>query len=119
MKLRQESHEEWKDGHENSIRSGPGSIHLPGVPGYLRTVVRRSNLQAEMPELPWTDRAGRFWSSAGLQSEADHRSCGEKLTEAEMIELVQDGKGKMQPFKDELTGSQIKASTDYLRTFLK
>jgi len=42
-----------------------------------------------------------------------------KLTEAEMIGLVRDGKGKMQPFKDELTSSQIKASTDYLRTFLK
>ena len=42
-----------------------------------------------------------------------------KFTEAEMIDLVRNGMGKMQPYKDELTAAQIKASVDYFRTFIK
>ena len=42
-----------------------------------------------------------------------------KLTEAEMIDLARNGMGKMQPYKDELRGAQIKASVDYFRTFIK
>ncbi len=42
-----------------------------------------------------------------------------KLTEAEMIEMVRNGCGKMQPYKDELTKAQIKGSVDYFRTFIK
>jgi len=42
-----------------------------------------------------------------------------KLTEAQMIELVRNGEGKMQPYKNDLTAAQIKASVDYFRTFMK
>ena len=42
-----------------------------------------------------------------------------KLTEAEMIELALNGKGKMQSWKNELTNAQIKATVDYFRTFIK
>jgi mono/diheme cytochrome c family protein len=42
-----------------------------------------------------------------------------KLTEAEMIQTVRAGSGKMQPYKDELTDAQIKATVDYLRSFAK
>ena len=42
-----------------------------------------------------------------------------KFTEAEMIDLTRNGMGKMQPYKDELSGAQIKASVDYFRTFIK
>ena len=42
-----------------------------------------------------------------------------KLSEAEIIQFTHDGMGKMQPYKDELTSAQIKASVDYFRTFIK
>jgi mono/diheme cytochrome c family protein len=42
-----------------------------------------------------------------------------KLTEAEMIEIALNGKGKMQSWKNELTNAQIKGAVDYFRTFIK
>lgn len=42
-----------------------------------------------------------------------------KLTQAAMIEIVLNGKGKMQAFKGKLTDDQIKASVEYFRTFTK
>jgi mono/diheme cytochrome c family protein len=42
-----------------------------------------------------------------------------KLTEAEMIEFVRNGAGKMQAYKSDLTAAQIKAAVDHLRTFLQ
>ncbi len=42
-----------------------------------------------------------------------------KLTDAELIETVRNGAGKMQPYKSELTASQIKAVVDYFRTLIK
>lgn len=42
-----------------------------------------------------------------------------KLTEAEMIAAVRNGMGKMQPYKDKLTETQIKDSVIYFRTLLK
>jgi mono/diheme cytochrome c family protein len=42
-----------------------------------------------------------------------------KFTEAEMIDLTRNGIGKMQPYKDELNSTKIKASVDYFRTFIK
>jgi mono/diheme cytochrome c family protein len=42
-----------------------------------------------------------------------------KLTEGEMIELVRNGMGKMQPYKGELSDAQLKASVDYFRKFIK
>lgn len=42
-----------------------------------------------------------------------------KLTEAQMIDAVRNGSGKMQPYKDKLTDDQIKGAVDYFRTFSK
>jgi mono/diheme cytochrome c family protein len=42
-----------------------------------------------------------------------------KLSEAQMIDAVRDGSGKMQPFKDKLTDDQIKSTVVFFRTFLK
>ncbi len=42
-----------------------------------------------------------------------------KLSEAEMIQMVHTGSGKMQSYKGELTDAQIKDSVDYFRAFLK
>ncbi|MGB7548612.1 MAG: cytochrome c [Terracidiphilus sp.] len=42
-----------------------------------------------------------------------------KFTEAQMINAVRDGMGKMQPYKGKLTDAQIKDSVSYFRTFLK
>ncbi len=43
-----------------------------------------------------------------------------KLSEAEMIEIVRNGKGgRMQPWKDELSNAKIKSAVDYFRTFIK
>lgn len=42
-----------------------------------------------------------------------------KFTEAEMIAATKNGMGKMQPFKDKLTGAQIKDAVAYFRTFIK
>lgn len=42
-----------------------------------------------------------------------------KLTEAQMIEAVTNGQGKMQPFKGKLSEAQIKDSVIYFRTFIK
>ena len=42
-----------------------------------------------------------------------------KLTEAQMIDAVHNGMGKMQPYKDKLSDSQIKDAVTYFRTFLK
>jgi len=36
-----------------------------------------------------------------------------------MIDLTRNGIGKMQPYKDELNSTKIKASVDYFRTFIK
>jgi len=42
-----------------------------------------------------------------------------KMNEAEMVEAVKNGMGKMQPYKDKLTDAQIKDVVMYFRTFLK
>lgn len=42
-----------------------------------------------------------------------------KFTEAKMIEAVQNGMGKMQPYKGKLTDAQIKDAVTYFRTFSK
>ena len=42
-----------------------------------------------------------------------------KLSEAEMIQMVRAGDGKMQPYTGELSDAQIKAAVDYLRSFVK
>jgi mono/diheme cytochrome c family protein len=42
-----------------------------------------------------------------------------KLGEAQMIDAVHDGMGKMQPYKDKLTDAQIKDAVEYFRTFAK
>jgi mono/diheme cytochrome c family protein len=41
------------------------------------------------------------------------------MTEAQMIDAVRKGMGKMQPYKDKLTDAQIKDSVAYFRTFIK
>jgi mono/diheme cytochrome c family protein len=42
-----------------------------------------------------------------------------KLTELQMIQRTAEGEGKMQPYKNDLTAAEIKASVDYFRTFIK
>jgi cytochrome c6 len=42
-----------------------------------------------------------------------------KLSEAQMIDAVHDGMGKMQAYKDKLTDAQIKDAVQYFRTFAK
>lgn len=42
-----------------------------------------------------------------------------KMSEAQMIDAVTKGMGKMQPYKDKLTGAQIKDSVAYFRTLMK
>jgi mono/diheme cytochrome c family protein len=42
-----------------------------------------------------------------------------KLSEAQMIDAVHDGSGKMQAYKDKLTDAQIKDAVEYFRTFAK
>ena len=42
-----------------------------------------------------------------------------KMNEAQMIEAVKNGMGKMQPYKDKLSDAQIKDSVEYFRTFVK
>ncbi len=42
-----------------------------------------------------------------------------KMTEAQMIEAVRNGMGKMQPYKDKLTDAQIKDSVSYFRSLTK
>jgi len=42
-----------------------------------------------------------------------------KMSEAQMIEAVRKGMGKMQPYKDKLTDAQIKDSVVYFRSFMK
>lgn len=42
-----------------------------------------------------------------------------KLSEAQMIDAVHNGMGKMQPYKDKLTDPQIKDAVTYFRTFVK
>ena len=42
-----------------------------------------------------------------------------KMSEAEMIAATKNGMGKMKPFKDTLTDTQIKDAVDYFRTFVK
>jgi len=42
-----------------------------------------------------------------------------KMSEAQMIEAVRNGMGKMQPYKGKLTDAEIKDSVTYFRTFIK
>jgi len=42
-----------------------------------------------------------------------------KLDEAQMIAAVSNGMGKMQPFKNSLTSTQIKDAVAYFRSFIK
>lgn len=42
-----------------------------------------------------------------------------KMTEAQMVEAVHNGMGKMQPYKDKLSDSQINEVVAYFRTFSK
>lgn len=42
-----------------------------------------------------------------------------KMTEAQMMDAVRNGMGKMQPYKDKLTEAQIKDSVTYFRTLVK
>lgn len=41
------------------------------------------------------------------------------MSEAQMLDAVRKGMGKMQPFKDKLTDAQIKDSVAYFRTLVK
>ena len=43
----------------------------------------------------------------------------QKLTEAQMIDAVTNGSGKMQAFKGKLTDAQIKEAVDFFRSFIK
>lgn len=42
-----------------------------------------------------------------------------KMSEAQMIEAVRNGMGKMQPYKGKLTDAEIKDSVTHFRTFIK
>ena len=42
-----------------------------------------------------------------------------KMSEAQMIDAVRNGMGKMQAYKDKLTDDQIKEAVGYFRTFAK
>lgn len=42
-----------------------------------------------------------------------------KMNEAQMIEAVRNGMGKMQPYKGKLTDAEIKESVAHFRTFVK
>jgi len=42
-----------------------------------------------------------------------------KFTEAEMIDAVRNGMGKMQAYKGKLTDAQIKEAVEHFRTFSK
>ncbi len=42
-----------------------------------------------------------------------------KMSEAQMIDAVTKGMGKMQPYKDKLTDAQIKDAVAYFRTLIK
>lgn len=42
-----------------------------------------------------------------------------KMSEAEMVNAVRDGMGKMTAYKDKLTDQQIKDAVTYFRTFAK
>ena len=42
-----------------------------------------------------------------------------KMTEAQMVEAVENGMGKMQAYKGKLTDAQIKDVVGYFRTFVK
>ena len=42
-----------------------------------------------------------------------------KMSEAQMVEAVANGMGKMQPYKGKLTDAQIKDVVAHFRTFLK
>jgi cytochrome c6 len=42
-----------------------------------------------------------------------------KMSRAEMIAATRNGMGKMQAYKDSLTDTEIKASVDYFRAFIK
>ena len=42
-----------------------------------------------------------------------------KMSEAQMVEAVKNGMGKMQPYKDKLSDAQIKDVVTYFRTFVK
>jgi cytochrome c6 len=42
-----------------------------------------------------------------------------KVSEAQMVDAVRNGMGKMQAYKDKLTDAQIKDSVAYFRTFVK
>ena len=55
----------------------------------------------------------------GDESKARHRSRCKEVSEAQMIDAVHNGMGKMQPYKDKLTDAQIKDAVEYFRTFAK
>ena len=42
-----------------------------------------------------------------------------QMSEAQMVDAVRKGMGKMQPYKDKLTDAQIKEAVAYFRTFIK
>jgi mono/diheme cytochrome c family protein len=42
-----------------------------------------------------------------------------KMGEAQMVDAVKNGMGKMQPYKDKLTDAQIKDVVTYFRSFMK
>jgi mono/diheme cytochrome c family protein len=42
-----------------------------------------------------------------------------KMTEAQMVDAVHNGMGKMQPYKDKLSDAQIKDVVTYFRTLSK
>jgi cytochrome c6 len=42
-----------------------------------------------------------------------------KMSEAQMIEAVRNGMGKMQPYKGKLSDAEIKDSVAHFRTFIK
>src|ERR1700687_2802285 len=42
-----------------------------------------------------------------------------KMSQAQMVDAVKNGMGKMQPYKEKLTDAQITDAVEYFRTFTK
>ena len=101
---------------DDSILGGAGRYCMSGRLHGLRAICGRSGLQSKLPKLSRQHRnaKSRNRQDDGREGRADPDI--KKLSEADEIAAVKNGKNKMKPCSGKLTDEQIKDAVDYFRT---
>jgi cytochrome c6 len=107
----------WEQGMRKSIRNLAAAMLMVGFAGAMSF--------AQSAEAVYKSKCQMCHGEKGLADSAAGKSMKvkpvtdpevKKMTEAQMVEAVHNGMGKMQPYKDKLSDAQIKELVTYFRS---